>query len=69
MRNLTFKFLNRAALFPVLKEMIKSKEGRYVKVEPLFQDEISGVDTFKLLALPTYDTLTMKVKVERNKAF
>ena len=43
MRELTFKFLNRAvSIFPVGKEMMKPKEGRYVKVEAPFLDEISS---------------------------
>ena len=49
--------------------MIKPKERRYVKVEALFLDEISGLCIIKPLGLNTYDTLTVKVKFERNKAF
>ena len=51
------------------KKMIKCKERRYVKVEVPCLDEISGLGIINLLALDTHDTLTMKVKFERNKAF
>ena len=40
-----------------------------MKVEPPFLDEISGLGIIKLLALNTYDTLTMNINFERNKAF
>ena len=40
-----------------------------MKVEALFLEEISGFSIIKLLALNTYDTVTMKVKFERKKAF
>ena len=49
--------------------MIKPKERGYVKVEAPFLDELSGFGTIKILALDRYDTLTMKVKFERNKTF
>ena len=32
-------------------------------------DEISGLGIIKLLRLDTFDTQTMKVQFERNKAF
>ena len=47
--------------------MVKPKERRSVKVEALLLDVISGVGTIKLLGLDTYNSLTMKVKFERNK--
>ena len=69
MRDLTFKFLNRTVpIFLVHKEMIIPKE-RSVKVGAPFLDEISGLGINKLLSLDTYDTLTIKVKCVRNKAF
>ena len=40
-----------------------------MKVEAPFLDEMSGLGLIKLLGLNTYDTLTMTVKFERNKAF
>ena len=69
-RELTFRFLSTAVpIFPAHKEMIKPKERRHVKVEAPFLDEISSLGIIKLLALDTFDTLTMKVKFKRNKAF
>ena len=69
MRELKFKFLNRKALvFPVLKEMAKPNERRFLKVEAFCLDNISGWSIIKLLRLDTYDALTRKVKFERNKA-
>ena len=49
--------------------MVKPKERRYVKVEAPLLDEMSGLGTIKFQGLDTYDTLTMKVKLEKNKAF
>ena len=40
-----------------------------MKVEAPFLDEISGLGIIKLLGLDTYDTLTVKVKFERNEVF
>ena len=58
MRELTFKFLNRAVpIIPAHQEMIKPKERRYVNVKAPFLDEISGLGLIKLLALDTYITL------------
>ena len=34
-----------------------------------FLDKILGLDIGKLLGITTYDALTMKIKLERNKAF
>ena len=70
MRELSFKFLNRAVpVFPVHNEMITLTERRYVKVEALFLNEIPGRGIMTLLGLNTYDTLNMKVTSERYKAF
>ena len=70
MRYLTCEFLNRAVLiFSVHKEMIKPNERRHVKVEAPFLDVISGLSIIKLLALDTYDTLTMKVNLREIKHF
>ena len=49
--------------------MIKTKERKNAKVEVPFLDEISSLVMIKLLALDTYDTLTMKVNFEENWAF
>ena len=49
-------------VIPVNKEIIKSKERRFRKVEASFLDEISGLGIIQLLILDTYDTLTMNVK-------
>ena len=69
MRELSFTFLNREVpIFPVYKEMIKAKERRYLKVEAPFLDEISSLGIIKLLTWDAYNTLTMKVNFERNKA-
>ena len=70
MSELKLKLLNRTFLvFPVHKEIIKPKERRYVKVEAPSLDEISGLGIITLLGLNKYDTLTIKVKFKRNKAF
>ena len=70
MRELKFKFLNRSfPVFPVLKEMNKHKERRYVDIEAPFLGEISGLGIIKLLGLNTYDILAMKIKTKRNKVF
>ena len=60
---LTFKFLNKA--IPIF---LLHNERRYVKVEAPILDEILSLGIIMLLALDTYDTLTMQVKCERNKA-
>ena len=40
----------------------------FLNTEAPFLDEISRLGILKLLGLDTYDTLTMKVKFEGNKA-
>ena len=48
MKELTFKFLNRAAsIFPVYNELIKPKERKHVKVEDSFLDEIFSLGIIK----------------------
>ena len=48
MRNLKFKILNKSfPMFPVDKEIIKLKEGRFLKVEALVSDQISGLGIIK----------------------
>ena len=70
MRDLKFKFLNRSILvFPLNKDMIKPKERRFLKVEIPFLNEVLGLGIIKFLAFDTDDTLIIKVKFERNKAF
>ena len=70
MRELTFKFLNSVIpIFPVHKEMIKYKERKYVNIEALFCDEVSGLGRIKLVGIDIYDILIMMEKFERNKAF
>ena len=69
-REMPFKFLNKAVpILPACIEMIKPKDRRYVKGEAPFLDEICGLGIIKLLALGTYNTLSMKVKCERYKTF
>ena len=69
MRKLNFTLLKTAAsIIHVRREMIEPKERRYVEIEGPFLHEISGFGLIKLLGLNTYDTVTMKVKFERNKA-
>ena len=69
-RELKFKVLIMSVhVFPVNKEVAKPKERRFLKVKTQFLDEISGLGRIKLLELNTYDTMTIKVNFERNKAF
>ena len=68
-RELKLKFLNRSvSIFPVHKEAVKPKKMKFLNAEAPFLDEISGLSIIKLLGPDTYDTLTVKVKFERNEA-
>ena len=68
MRELKFKIFNRSVpVFPANKEMIKPKKRRYERVEVPLMDNISGLGISTLLALNTYDTLSMKAKFKETK--
>ena len=64
-----FKFLNRSLpIFPKDRIILKSKEQRFIKVNTLFMDEISGLAIVRLVDKKTYSTMLLKLKFTCNTA-
>ena len=67
--NSCFSFLNRSIpFFPKEKVEVKSKERKIMVLEAPFEEEIMGMAITKLLDIKEQMTLTMKIKVIRNRA-
>ena len=62
-------FLNRSIpSFPREKDEVKPKQQKLIVLEAPFVEEISGITITKLLDIKELVTLTMKLKIIRNRA-
>ena len=69
MRDSSFKFLNRSIpLFSKEQMVVKPKEKKFVKIEVLFIDEISGHAIVKIIDNEGHCTVVLKLKFVRNCA-
>ena len=69
MRESCFIFLNRSMPFFTKEHVIlKPREQRFVKIEALFIDEISGLVTTKMLDKKAQSALMLNLKFVRNSA-
>ena len=69
MRDSSFKFLNRSIpFFPKEQVVLKPKEGKFIKIEAPFVDEISGLAIVKMLDSKEQCTVVLKLKFVRNQA-
>ena len=65
----SFKFLNRSLPFFSKEQVIvKPKKRKFIKVEALFVDEISGLAIVKMLDSKEQCTVVLKLKFIRNQA-
>ena len=64
----SFKFLNRSVpFFSKEQVVVKPKERKFVKIEALFVDEISGLAIVKMLDNKQQCTVVLKLKFIRNQ--
>ena len=69
MRDTSFRFLNRSIPFFSKEQVVdKPKERKFIKVEALFVDEISGLAIVKMLDNKEQCTVVLKLKFMRNCA-
>ena len=67
--NPCFSFLNRSIpFFPKEKVEVKPKEHKIMVLEAPLEEEITGMAITKLLDTKEHMTLTMKIKLIRNRA-
>ena len=67
--NSYFSFLNRSLpFFPKEKVEVKPKEHKIMVLEAPFEEESIGMAITKLLDTKEHNTLTMKIKLTRNRA-
>ena len=65
----SFKFLNRSIPFFSKDQMaLRPKERKFIKIEALFVDEISGLDIVKMLDNKEQHTAVLILKFVRNRA-
>ena len=63
-----FNFLNRSIpFFPIEQVILKPKDRKYITVEALFVEEISGMAIVKMLDKQEQITVMMKLKFIRNR--
>ena len=63
----SFKFLNRSIPFFSKEQVVlKPKEGKFIKIEAPFVDEISGFVVVKMLDSKEHCTVVLKLKFVRN---
>ena len=63
----SFKFLNRSLpFFSKGQVVVKPKERKFIKIEALFIDEISGLAIVKMLDSKEQCTVVLKLKFIRN---
>ena len=68
-QNSCLSFLNRSIpFFPKEKVVVKPKEQKFMVLEAPFKEEIIGMVRTKLLDIKEQITLTMKIKIIRNRA-
>ena len=66
-RYLNINFMNKSlSVFSINKEIVKSKERKFLKAEAPYVDKLSGLAIIKLLDQNTFYTLAMKVKFEED---
>ena len=64
-----FRFLNRSiAFFSNEQAVVKPKEKKFIKIEALFVDEISGLVIVKMLDIKEQCTVVLKLKFIGNCA-
>ena len=69
MQNSSFRFLNRSIPFFSKEQMIvKTKEKKFIKIEALFMDEISGHAIVKMIDNEGQCIVVLKLKFVRNCA-
>ena len=65
----SFKYLNRSLpFFSKEQVVVKPKEGKFIKIEAPFVDEISGLAKVKMLDTREQCTVALKLKFVRNRA-
>ena len=67
MQDSSFKFLNRSLPFFSKDQVaVKPKERKFIKIEELFVDQISGLAIVKMLDSKEQCTVVLKLKFIRN---
>ena len=65
----SFKFLNRSILFFLKDQVVlKPRERKFIEIEALFVDDISGLAVVKMLDSKEQCTIVLKLKFVRNRA-
>ena len=65
----SIKFLNRSLpFFSKEQVVVKPKERKFIKIEPQFVDEISGLAIVKIYDTKEQCTMVLKLKFVRNQA-